>query len=79
MQANPSGDGSAGASGMVPWLSVAGFYLPSLGFEEGTVVTPLKVRFMALLSLPFPLYSDHVGPHEGTQFDLKQATGFEAL
>ncbi len=75
----PSGDGSGGAFGIGPWLSVAGFISPAMGFEEGTVVTPLKVRFMALLSLPFPLYSEHVGPHEGTQFDLKQATGFEAL
>ena len=47
--------------------------------SKGSVVTPSDVRFRAFRFASCPLYSKNVGPLKGTQFDLKQATGFEAL
>jgi len=47
--------------------------------EDGSVLTPSNVRFITFIFASCPLYSTHVGPQKGTQFDLKQATGFEAL
>ena len=47
--------------------------------SKGSVVSPSDVRFRAFRFASCPLYSKNVGPLKGTQFDLKQATGFEAL
>ena len=47
--------------------------------DQGSVVTPSNVRSMAFRFAFIALYSKDVGPPQGTQFDLKQATGFETL
>jgi len=47
--------------------------------DQGSAVTPSNVRSMAFRSAFSALYSINVGPPLGTQFDLKQATGFETL
>ena len=44
-----------------------------------SVVSPALIRFLLSAIQELAVLLKDVGPPKGTQFDLKQATGFEAL